>query len=70
DVLHPTPAGDMIFEIGEDGYEIKGGKIRVMSKDVMKDILKRSPDPGDSLCLTFAPEPKKKQARALGKKRR
>jgi hypothetical protein len=35
-------------------YENKGGKIRVMQKEVMKDILKRSPDRADALCLTFA----------------
>ena len=34
-------------------YEIQNGKIRVMKKDIMRDLLKRSPDRADSLCLTF-----------------
>jgi hypothetical protein len=36
-------------------YEIKDGKIRVMPKDIMRELLKRSPDRADGLCLTFAP---------------
>lgn len=31
------------------------GKIKVMDKDTMREILKRSPDRADALCLTFAP---------------
>lgn len=37
-------------------YEIKGGYIRIMPKDVVKDLLKRSPDDSDSLSLTFYPD--------------
>ncbi len=36
-------------------YEIKNGKIRVMDKKTMRELLKRSPDRADALCLTFAP---------------
>ena len=31
------------------------GKVEVMNKDVMREILKRSPDRADSLCLSFNP---------------
>jgi hypothetical protein len=34
-------------------YEVVNGKIRVMEKKIMKEILKRSPDRADALCLTF-----------------
>ena len=33
----------------------KDGKIRSMDKATMKELLKRSPDRADALCLTFAP---------------
>lgn len=36
-------------------YKVKK-KIKVMEKDTMRSILKRSPDRGDAFCLTFAPE--------------
>lgn len=38
-------------------------KIKVMKKDVMRDLLGRSPDRADSLCLTFAPRHKAKVRR-------
>jgi len=31
------------------------GKIKIMDKDTMREVLKRSPDRADALCLTFAP---------------
>jgi hypothetical protein len=34
-------------------YEVRAGKIRVMTKDTMKELLRRSPDRADALCLTF-----------------
>lgn len=40
-------------------------KIRVLSKDKMKDALGRSPDHWDSLTLTFAPKPRSPKARIL-----
>jgi len=45
----------LIEELTTPKYAIINGKIKVMSKDVMKDLLKRSPDRADALCLTFAP---------------
>jgi hypothetical protein len=38
-----------------DGYVrvIVGGKIRVMRKDIIRELLKRSPDRAEALCLTF-----------------
>ena len=35
-------------------YEIYNGKIRVMKTETMRELLKRSPDRADSLCLTFS----------------
>ena len=34
-------------------YEVANGKVRVMKKDTMRELLKRSPDRADALCLTF-----------------
>lgn len=34
-------------------YSVDNGKVRIMKKPVMKDLLRRSPDRADSLCLTF-----------------
>ncbi len=34
-------------------YAVENGKIRVMQKKVMRELLKRSPDRADALCLTF-----------------
>jgi hypothetical protein len=44
----------LIEELQTPTYEIQNGKIRVMKKDVMRDLLKRSPDRADALCLTFS----------------
>jgi hypothetical protein len=48
------PDEHLLEELATPTYSIEGGKIRVMKKDVMKDLLKRSPDRLDSLALTFA----------------
>ena len=51
------PPDEMLLEeLSVPTYTIKNGKIKVMGKDTMRDILKRSPDRADALCLTFAPE--------------
>jgi hypothetical protein len=47
------PDEELIQELSIPTYEIHKGKIRVTKKDVMREILKRSPDKADSLCLTF-----------------
>lgn len=43
----------LIEELLTPTYKIQNGQIRVMKKDTMKELLKRSPDRADSLCLTF-----------------
>jgi hypothetical protein len=45
----------LIEELQTPTYEVHNGKIRVMKKDTMRELLKRSPDRADALCLTFAP---------------
>jgi hypothetical protein len=43
----------LIEELQTPTYQVENGKIRVMRKPVMRELLKRSPDRGDALCLTF-----------------
>jgi hypothetical protein len=43
----------LLEELATPTYEIRNGKIRVMRKDVMRELLQRSPDRADALCLTF-----------------
>ena len=45
----------LIEELQTPTYEVTNGKVRVMRKDVMRELLRRSPDRADALCLTFAP---------------
>lgn len=45
----------LIEELLTPTYEVINGKVRVMDKKSMKELLKRSPDRADALCLTFAP---------------
>jgi hypothetical protein len=56
-IPHPgamlPPDETLIEELLVATYGIDNGKIRVMKKSVMRDMLKRSPDKADSLCLTF-----------------
>jgi hypothetical protein len=49
------PDEGLIEELTIPTYEIENGKIRVMKKDTMRELLGRSPDRADSLCLTFSP---------------
>ena len=51
------PDERLIEELQTPTYEVKDGKIRIMKKDTMKDLIKRSPDKADALCLTFADQP-------------
>ncbi len=44
----------LIEELQAPTYEVDRGKIRVMRKTTMREVLKRSPDRADALCLTFA----------------
>ena len=42
------------------------GRIKILGKDNLRLLLKRSPDRADSLCLTFMPVPKPTIVRAVG----
>jgi hypothetical protein len=44
----------LIEELQTPTYEVQNGKIRVMKKETMRELLKRSPDRADALCLTFS----------------
>ena len=47
------PDEDLVEELATPTYEVINGKIRVMKKETMRELLRRSPDRADSLCLTF-----------------
>lgn len=49
------PDEELIEELLCPTYEVKNGKVRVMGKKTMRELLRRSPDRADALCLTFAP---------------
>ena len=49
------PDETLVEELATPTYEIKNGRVRVMDKTTMRELLKRSPDRADALCLTFAP---------------
>ncbi len=44
----------LIEELQTPTYEVINGKIKIMKKDTMKELLRRSPDRADALILTFA----------------
>ena len=48
------PDDELIEELSTPLYSVRGGKIRITDKDTMREMLGRSPDKADSLCLTFA----------------
>ncbi len=43
----------MLEELLTPTYEVKNGKIKVMDKPTLRELLRRSPDRADALCLTF-----------------
>jgi hypothetical protein len=43
----------LIEELQAPTYEVRNGKVRIMDKVTMRELLKRSPDRADALCLTF-----------------
>ena len=43
----------LIEELTIPTYEVPGGKVKIMKKEIMRELLKRSPDRADALCLTF-----------------
>jgi len=54
DPMAMLPPDDLLIEdLQTPTYEIKDGKIRVMNKDTMRELLRRSPDRGDAFCMTF-----------------
>jgi len=48
------PDEELIEELQTPIYSTDSGKIEVMKKADMKEVLKRSPNKADALCLTFA----------------
>jgi hypothetical protein len=52
-MLPPDPM--LLEELRVPTYDVPGGKIEVMPKQQMRQLLRRSPDRADALCLTFAP---------------
>jgi hypothetical protein len=48
------PDEQLIEELQAPTYNTDSGKIEVMKKPDMKEVLKRSPNKADALCLTFA----------------
>jgi|MTBAKMStandDraft_1061839.scaffolds.fasta_scaffold01887_7 hypothetical protein len=47
------PDEPLIEELATPTYEVRNGKIEVMRKETMRELLKRSPDRADALCMTF-----------------
>jgi hypothetical protein len=48
------PTDEMLVEeLTIPTYEVPGGKVKIMKKEIMRELLKRSPDRADALCLTF-----------------
>jgi hypothetical protein len=47
------PDEHLIEELQTPTYEVRNGKVKVMDKATMRELLKRSPDRADALCLTF-----------------
>lgn len=54
-MLPPDPF--LVEELKTPTYRVNPltGKVEVMNKDIMREILKRSPDRADALCLSFMP---------------
>ena len=47
------PDDTLLEELAIPTYEVINGKVEVMRKPTMRELLKRSPDRADALCLTF-----------------
>jgi hypothetical protein len=47
------PDDALLEELAAPTYEAVNGKIEVMKKPTMRELLKRSPDRADALCLSF-----------------
>jgi hypothetical protein len=46
----------LIEELTMPTYDTMGGKVRITKKKTMREVLQRSPDRADALCLTFGSE--------------
>ena len=53
DLAMLPPDEELIEELLVATYKVDNGKVRIMKKDLMKELLRRSPDRADGLCLTF-----------------
>ena len=50
------PPDEMLLEeLITPTYEVKNGRVCVLDKATMRELLKRSLDRADALCLTFSP---------------
>ncbi|MBC8316509.1 MAG: hypothetical protein H8E41_01290 [Desulfobulbaceae bacterium] len=47
------PDDTLLEELATPTYEVRNGKVEVMQKPIMREMLRRSPDRADALCLTF-----------------
>jgi len=47
------PDEELLEELLTPTYQVDRGKIRIMNKPTMREVLRRSPDRADALCLTF-----------------
>lgn len=56
DMAMLPPDEELIQELCVPQYEIRNGKIKVTDKDTMRELLGRSPDKADALCLALADE--------------
>ncbi len=56
DMAMLPPDDELIQELCIAQYSLKSGKIRITDKDTMRELLGRSPDKADALCLALADE--------------
>lgn len=50
------PDDDLLVELHTPLYAVHNGKIKISNKDTIREMLGRSPDKADALCMTFAPK--------------
>lgn len=48
------PDERLLEELQVPTYQTDSGRVKIMKKEIMRELLKRSPDRADALCLTFA----------------
>ena len=47
------PDEDLLEELKIPTYEVVKGKVKIMGKQTMRELLKRSPDRAEALIMTF-----------------